>query len=140
MIRFVIITIVSLFSYGAEIGYAETQGWKTALKTIYHYSPEPPAPEKPSLEHTEGEILYLEPIVVKLTAFRQDIEEATRRAEAAEKAAKFSLITGGLIHSKKLQSTDLKFGLWPKLVPVSSQVGIKKDVVGISVDVLKLDW
>jgi hypothetical protein len=140
VIRFVIIAIVSLSSHGAEIGCAETQGWKTALKTIYHYSPEPSAPEKPSLERTEGEMLYLEPMVVKLAAFRQDIEEATRRAEAAEKAVKFSPITGGLIFSKRLRSMDLKFGLWTKLVPVSSQAGIKKDVVGISVDVLKLDW
>jgi hypothetical protein len=79
-------------------------------------------------------------MVVKVTAFHNDIEEATRRAEEAEKAAKFSPITGGLIFSKRLQSTDLKFGLWPKLVPASTRSGIKKDVVGISVDVLRFDW
>ena len=138
--RFGIIIVASLFSSGAEIAHAATGDWKTALKNDYHYSPEPPAQEKPALEPTEGEILYLEPIVVRITSFLHDLEEASRRAEAAKKDAKFSPITGGLIFSKKLRSTNLKVGLWPKLVPVSTRGGIKKDDVGISIPVLKLDW
>src|SRR5215216_4846614 len=113
--RFGIIIVASLFSSDAEMAYAGTGDWKTALKNDYHYSPEPPVQEKPLPEFTEGEILHLEPMVVKLTGFHHDLEEATRRAEAAKKGAHFSPITGGQIFSKKLRSTDFKVGLWPKL-------------------------
>lgn len=116
---------------------------KSAIDENWSYSLQPPVENK--TETAEEPILRLEPFKVTGTpAFHLDLIMAAQRDAAAREALKFSLLTGGLIFTKKIGSVRLDLGIWPMLKPqISGQIGSSagnQQFVGLSVDLLRLKW
>lgn len=139
--------LLQLIVIGSCAGEAESTisaRLKAELKHGYAYKSEfeeTPKPIFASEPVSEAEpMLYLAPIQVTAPrTFHDDLARATRQAAEAEKARKFSALSGGLIYSNRKGPREINLGIWPKLVPMVNGP-MKKDVVGISVDILRMKW
>ena len=134
------ISALLLLTVGCCWGKAETAvtaRLKAELKEAHPYVP--PAAPGGDTDLGGDPVFHLEPMTVtSSSSFEVDLQAEARRAAAAREARKFSPQKGGLIFS----SGRMDLGFWPKLVPVESvEVGsLKKQTVGISVDLLRIKW
>lgn len=111
---------------------------KAELREAHLYVPPKPVESSPVL--ADESILQLDPIKVTRPVFRvEDLLAQARRAAEAEKARKFSPLTGGLIYEKNFGGKELNLGIWPMLVP-TTETPVKKGEVMLRVDLLRLKW
>jgi hypothetical protein len=114
------------------------QRLRTELKITHAYAPAPPVESSPVV--ADDSVLQLETVVVTRPVFRvEDLLAQARRAAEAEKAKRFSPLTGGLIYAKNFGGKELNLGIWPKLVP-TTETPVKKGEVMLRVDLLRIKW
>ncbi len=108
------------------------------LKEVHRYVAAVPDESKPTA--LDEPVLQLERMVVTKPALRiEDLLAQARRAAEAEKARKFSPLTGGLIYAKNFGGKELNLGIWPRLVP-TNETPMKKGDVMLRVDLLRIKW
>jgi len=139
MLRYASLCLLMAGSCCAEEAGRVQERLKAELKETHPYVSPKPVESSPML--ADEAVLQLDPVVVRPNVLRiEDLLAQARRAAEAEKARKFSPLTGGLIYAKNFGGKELNLGIWPKLVPVDEIPSLKKSEVMLRVDLLRLKW
>jgi hypothetical protein len=139
MLRYASLCLLVAGSCGAEEAGKVKEQLQAELREAHTYVPPKPVESSPVL--ADESVLQLETVVVTRRALRiEDLLAQARRAAEAEKARRFSPLTGGLIYAKNFGGKELNLGIWPKLVPVDEIPSLKKSEVMIRVDLLRIKW
>lgn len=138
MLRYASLCLLVAGSCCAEEASKVRERLKAELREVHLYVLPKPVESSPVL--ADDSVLQLDPVVVRPNVLRiEDLLAQARRAAEAEKAKKFSPLTGGLIYSKNFGGKELNLGLWPMLVP-TTETPVKKGEVMLRVDLLRLKW
>ena len=139
LLRYASLCLLVVGSCGAEETSKVKERLKAEIREAHTYVPPKPVDSSPVL--ADESILQLDPIKVTRPVFRvEDLLAQARRAAEAEKARRFSPLTGGLLYSKNFGGKELDLGIWPKLVPVDEIPSLKKSEVMLRVDLLRIKW
>jgi hypothetical protein len=138
MLRYASLSLLLAGSCCADEAGKVRERLKAEIREMHPYAP--PAPVESSPLVADESVLQLDPVKVTRPAFRvEDLLAEARRAAEAEKARRFSPLTGGLIYSKNFGGKELNLGIWPMLVP-TNETPVKKGEVMLRVDLLRLKW
>jgi hypothetical protein len=139
VLRYAWLCLLVAGSCRAEEAGEAKERLKAELKATHTYVP--PKPVESSPIFADESVLQLEPVVVTRNFFRsEDLLAQARRVAEAEKARKFSPLTGGLIYAKNFGGKELNLGVWPRLVPLDEIPSLKKSEVMLRVDLLRIKW